>query len=201
MESQTKSTSTSQSSHTHAGKLVVVTGPSGVGKGTLLKILAERYPQRFVFSISATTRSPRSGEVDGREYFFLTRPEFELRQSEDAFLEWAEYAGNLYGTPRQAVEAWIKAGEVVLLEIELVGARKVAQAFPDAQKIFITPPSLAVLEQRIRDRGMDNEAAIAKRLEHAQAEIDAAQEFDVAIVNDDLETALGKLEQAIFPSH
>jgi guanylate kinase len=200
MESQTKSTSTSSSSHIHAGKLVVVTGPSGVGKGTLLKILAERHPQRFVFSISATTRPPRSGEVDGKEYFFLTRPEFELRQSEGAFLEWAEYAGNLYGTPRQAVEAWISAGEVVLLEIELVGARKVAQAFPDAQKIFITPPSLAVLEQRIRDRGMDNEAAIAKRMQHAQAEIDAAQEFDVAIINDDLETALGELEKAIFPS-
>jgi guanylate kinase len=198
MESQTESTSTSQSSPTRKGKLVVVTGPSGVGKGTLLKILAERHPQRFVFSISATTRHPRPGEVDGREYFFLTRSEFELRQSEQAFLEWAEYAGNLYGTPRQAVEAWIEAGEVVLLEIELVGARKVAQAFPDAQKIFITPPSLTILEQRIRDRGMDNEAAIAKRLEHAQAEIDAAQEFDVAIVNDDLETAIEKLEQAIF---
>ena len=198
MESQTDSTSKSQSSHSQKGKLVVVTGPSGVGKGTLLKILAERHPQRFVFSISATTRPPRPGEVDGKEYFFLTRPEFELRQSEGDFLEWAEYAGNLYGTPRQAVEAWISAGEVVLLEIELVGARKVAHTFPNAQKIFIAPPSIAVLEQRIRDRGMDDEAAIAKRLQHAQAEIDAAQEFDLAIVNDDLETALGKLEKAIF---
>jgi guanylate kinase len=198
MESQTKSTSASQSSQTHKGKLVVVTGPSGVGKGTLLKILAERYPQRFVFSISATTRPPRQGEVDGKEYFFLTRSEFELRQSEDAFLEWAEYAGNLYGTPRQAVEAWISAGEVVLLEIELVGARKVAQAFPEAQKIFIAPPSLVVLEQRIRDRDMDNEAAIIKRLQHAQAEIGAAQEFDLIVVNADLETAIEQLEQAIF---
>lgn len=199
MESQTKSTNSSQSRHHHKGKLVVVTGPSGVGKGTLLKILAERHPQRFVFSISATTRPPRGEEVDGKEYFFLTRLEFERRKHEGAFLEWAEYAGNLYGTPRQAVEAWIRSGEVVLLEIELVGARKVAQAFPDAQKIFIAPPSLAVLEQRIRDRGMDNEAAIAKRLQHAQAEMDAAQEFDLAIVNDDLETALEKLERAIFP--
>ncbi len=198
MESQTESTSKSQSSPRQTGKLVVVTGPSGVGKGTLLKILAERHPQRFVFSISATTRPPRPGEVDGKEYFFLTRPEFELRQSEGAFLEWAEYAGNLYGTPRQAVEAWISAGEVVLLEIELVGARKVTHTFPNAQKIFIAPPSLAVLEQRIRDRGMDNEAAIARRLEHAQAEIDAAQEFDLIVVNADLETAIKQLEQAIF---
>ncbi|NJM28599.1 MAG: guanylate kinase [Pseudanabaena sp. RU_4_16] len=198
MESQTDSTSKSQSSHSQKGKLVVVTGPSGVGKGTLLKILAERHPQRFVFSISATTRPPRPGEVDGNEYFFLTRPEFELRQSEGAFLEWAEYAGNLYGTPRQAVEAWISAGEVVLLEIELVGARQVAHTFPNAQKIFIAPPSIAVLEQRIRDRGMDNEAAIAKRLEHAQTEIDAAREFDLIVVNADLETAIEQLEQAIF---
>jgi guanylate kinase len=180
------------------GKLVVVTGPSGVGKGTLLKILAERHPNRFVFSISATTRQPRPGEVDGREYFFLNRQEFERRQREGAFLEWAEYAGNLYGTPRQAVEEWVKSGEVVLLEIELVGARKVAQTFPTAQKIFIAPPSIAVLEQRIRDRGMDDEAAIARRLERAQAEIDAAQEFDLIVVNADLETAINQLEQAIF---
>ena len=198
MESQTESISKSQSSPRQTGKLVVVTGPSGVGKGTLLKILAERHPQRFVFSISATTRPPRPGEVDGKEYFFLTRPEFELRQSEGAFLEWAEYAGNLYGTPRQAVEAWISAGEVVLLEIELVGARQVAHTFPNAQKIFIAPPSIAVLEQRIRDRGMDDEAAIAKRLQHAQTEIDAAQEFDLIVVNADLETAIKQLEKAIL---
>lgn len=204
MESPTKkSISTSQAGQHPAGqhrsgKLVVVTGPSGVGKGTLLKILAERHSQQFVFSISATTRSPRPGEVDGKEYFFLTRPEFELRRSEGDFLEWAEYAGNLYGTPRRAVEESIVLGEIVILEIELVGAREVAQAFPDAQKIFITPPSLAVLEQRIRDRGTDNDTAIAKRLERAKAEIAAAQEFDLVIVNDDLETALKQLERAIF---
>jgi guanylate kinase len=179
------------------GKLVVVTGPSGVGKGTLLKILAERHPNRFIFSISATTRQPRAGEAHGKEYFFLSRPEFEQKRQEDAFLEWAEYAGNLYGTPRQAVEEWIEAGEVVLLEIELVGARKVAQAFPDAQKIFIAPPSIAVLEQRIRDRATDNAAAISKRLERAQTEIAAAPEFDLTIINDDLETAIAQLEGAI----
>jgi guanylate kinase len=180
------------------GKLVVVTGPSGVGKGTLLRKLLERYPDRLTFSISATTRSPRSGEEHGREYWFWARTEFEAKIAEGGFLEWAEYAGNLYGTPRQPIEQAIAKGQITILEIELKGARQVAQSFPSARRIFIAPPSMAVLEARLRDRSTDSEAQIAKRLSHAQLEIAAADEFDLTITNDDLEIALQSLETAIM---
>lgn len=176
------------------GKLIVVTGPSGVGKGTLLRKLIDRYPDRILFSISATTRSPRAGEEHGREYFFWDRAEFEKKRDAGEFLEWAEYAGNLYGTPRQA----IAIGKIVLLEIELEGARQVAKSFPSAQRIFIAPPSMAVLESRLRDRSTDSEAQIIKRLHHANLEVAAANEFDITIINDDLEIALQQLESAMF---
>jgi guanylate kinase len=180
------------------GKLIVVTGPSGVGKGTLLGKLLESYPDRILFSISATTRSPRTGEEDGREYFFWSREEFQEKCDRGEFLEWAEYAGNLYGTPRQPIDRAIASGQIVLLEIELEGARQVAQTFPDAQRIFIAPPSMQVLENRLRDRSTDSEDQILKRLHHAELEIAAADEFSITIVNDDLEIALQRLENAIF---
>jgi guanylate kinase len=183
---------------TGEGKLVVVTGPSGVGKGTLLQILSDRHPGRLLFSISATTRRPRQGEIDGREYFFWTRQQFEQEREAGAFLEWAEYAGNLYGTPRKAIEEWIQLGQIIILEIELVGARQVAKNFPEAKKIFVAPPSLALLEQRLRQRNQDDEEAIVKRLHHAEMEIAAAQEFDMIVINDDLEKALKELEKEIF---
>ena len=181
-----------------AGKLIVVTGPSGVGKGTLLQKLLERYPDRILFSISATTRSPRAGEEHGREYFFWDRAEFEQKRDAGEFLEWAEYAGNLYGTPRQAIDEAIALGQIVLLEIELEGARQVAQSFPSAKRIFIAPPSMEVLESRLRDRSTDSEAQIIKRLHHAMLEVAAAHEFDITIINDDLEIALQQLESAMF---
>ncbi|TYQ29682.1 guanylate kinase [Pseudanabaena sp. UWO310] len=180
------------------GKLIVVTGPSGVGKGTLLKKLLERYADRFHFSISATTRSPRTGEEDGREYFFWSRAEFEQQRDAGGFLEWAEYAGNLYGTPIAPIQRAIAMGQIVLLEIELEGARQVATSFPNAQRIFIAPPSMQVLESRLRDRSTDSDEQIRKRLHHAELEVAAANEFDLTIVNDDLEIALQQLEKAMF---
>ncbi len=180
------------------GKLIVVTGPSGVGKGTLLQKLLDRYPDRILFSISATTRSPRTGEEHGREYFFWSRAEFEQKRDAGEFLEWAEYAGNLYGTPRQAIDAAIALGQIVLLEIELEGARQVASSFPSAKRIFIAPPSMEVLESRLRQRSTDSDEQIVKRLHHAEREVAAANEFDVIIINEDLEIAIQQLEKAMF---
>ncbi|WP_017306067.1 guanylate kinase [Spirulina subsalsa] len=179
------------------GKLIVLTGPSGVGKGTLVKALLERHPELHL-SVSATTRQPRPGEVEGKHYFFLERSHFQQMVAAGEFLEWAEYAGNLYGTPRQNVEQQIARGQIVLLEIELVGARLIQQTFPKAFRIFILPPSSAELERRLRDRGQDSEEAIVKRLGHAEAEIAASHEFDLQVVNDNLESALAKLEKAIL---
>jgi guanylate kinase len=180
------------------GKLIVVTGPSGVGKGTLLQKLLERYPDRILFSISATTRSPRAGEEHGREYFFWSRDEFEQKRDAGEFLEWAEYAGNLYGTPKPAIDQAIALGQIVLLEIELAGARQVAQSFPSAKRIFIAPPSMEVLESRLRQRSTDSDEQVIKRIHHAKLEIAAANEFDIIIVNDDLEIAMQQLETAMF---
>ena len=180
-----------------AGKLIVLTGPSGVGKGTLLRSLLKRHPELYI-SISATTRQPRSGEIDGKHYYFVSRDKFEQMVTAGELLEWAEYAGNYYGTPRDAVERQIQLGQLVILEIEVVGARKIHTTYPIALRIFILPPSLAELEQRIRLRGQDSEEAIARRLTRAKAEIDAADEFDIQIVNDDLEKALLSIEAAIF---
>lgn len=179
------------------GKLIVLTGPSGVGKGTLLQSLRQRHPELFL-SISATTRQPRPGEVDQKDYYFVTRQEFEKLVQAGELLEWAEYAGNYYGTPFAPVEQQIQLGRLVILEIEVVGARKIHDTFPNALRIFILPPSLDELEQRLRSRGQDSEEAIAKRLSHAKSEIDAADEFDLQIVNDDLQNALLSIETAIF---
>lgn len=180
-----------------SGQLIVITGPSGVGKGTLVKLLLASHPE-LSLSISATTRPPRTGETDGEDYFFLSRHQFEEKIEKGELLEWAKYAGNYYGTPRQAVEDKLQQGEQVVLEIEVVGARKIQESFPDARRIFILPPSLSALEQRLEKRGKDTPDAIAQRLDHAETEIAAAEEFDYSVINDDLDRALAELEKIIF---
>ncbi|MEO0802121.1 MAG: guanylate kinase [Cyanobacteria bacterium J06642_2] len=181
------------------GRLIVITGPSGVGKGTLLAKLRHHHPD-LGYSISATTRSSRAGEVHGQHYFFVSREEFLQMREAGELLEWAEYAGNFYGTPLQPVQQKIEQGEDIVLEIELVGARQVAQSWPDALKIFIQPPSLAELEHRIRDRAQDDEASIKKRLVQAKVELAAAEEFDCVVTNDNLDRALTELESIVFPT-
>ena len=179
------------------GKLIVITGPSGVGKGTIVESLLQRHA-RLSVSVSATTRQPRKGEVEGKDYYFVSREEFERAIANNEFLEWAEYTGNYYGTPKSRVKAQLEQGNSIILEIELVGARKIAKIFPDALRIFILPPSIEELEQRIRKRGKNSEESIAKRLKIAKAEIAASKEFDLEIVNQDLETAIAQIEAAIF---
>lgn len=179
------------------GRVIVFTGPSGVGKGTLLRALLQNHPE-LRLSTSATTRSPRPGEIHGQHYYFVSREEFQQMVDQGQLLEWAEFAGNYYGTPRQPVIDLVQAGHWVILEIELEGARQVRASFPEAFQLFILPPSLGELEQRIRQRGQDAEEAIQKRMHRAEAEIKAAAEFDIQIVNDDFQTALSQLEQVLF---
>lgn len=179
------------------GQLIVFTGPSGVGKGTLLRSLLARHPE-LELSISVTTRAPREGEIDGRHYYFVNREQFQGFIATGQLLEWAEFAGNFYGTPRTPVEEMIAQGKLVVLEIELEGARQVRETFPGALQLFILPPSAQELERRIRLRGQDSEEAIARRLHRAQVEIAAADEFDIVIVNDNFDRALEAIEMALF---
>ena len=179
------------------GKLIVITGPSGVGKGTIVRSLLASHSQ-LSLSISATTRKPRSGERDGRDYYFVDRQEFEAMIESDRLLEWAEYAGNYYGTPKDKVEETINLGKWILLEIELVGARAIKQIFPSALRLFILPPSLTELERRLRSRGKDSEEAIIRRLARAKEEIAASQEFTHCITNDNLGKTIQEIEKLIF---
>lgn len=181
----------------NSGRLIVLTGPSGVGKGTLLAALFQAHPELYL-SISATTRAPREGEIEGVNYYFFDRAQFEQAIQADELLEWAEFAGNYYGTPIQPVRDRVAAGGLMILEIELLGARQVAKIFPEALRIFILPPSMEILEERLRSRAQDSEEAILKRLAVARSEIAAADEFDLQIVNDNLDTALAEIETAIF---
>jgi guanylate kinase len=178
------------------GKLIVLTGPSGVGKGTLLKALLAKQPEIYL-SISATTRPPREGETDGVEYYFYTRARCEEAIAAGELLEWAQFAGNYYGTPIAPVQAQITSGRSIILEIEVEGARQIGKIFPSALRIFILPPDMAELENRIRERGTDSDEAISRRLHHAWSEIAAADEFDAQIVNNDFDAALDRLEKLV----
>lgn len=173
-------------------KLVVITGPSGVGKGTMIKRLLASC-DGLAMSVSATTRAPRDGEVDGRDYHFLSRDEFEHRLEAGDFLESAEYAGNLYGTLIDEVFARGDEARGVVLEIEVQGAEQVKSKIDDAVMIFIAPPDRESLESRLRQRATDSDDQIALRLAQAEVEIEAVARFDTVIVNDELETASAQL--------
>jgi guanylate kinase len=178
------------------GKVFVITGPSGVGKGTLIERLREQIPE-LELSISATTRVPRPGEVDGRDYHFLTSAEFEHRVKAGDFLEHATYSGNRYGTLREEVDRRLADGASVVLEIEVQGARQVRDAMPEAVQIFIAPPSPEVLRERLERRGTDAREAIEERLRTAESELEARDEFPHVVVNDDLQKAASELERLV----
>jgi guanylate kinase len=169
--------------------VLVITGPSGVGKGTLIQGLLERVPGAEL-SVSATTRAPREGEVNGRDYHFLEEAEFQDRVARGEFVEHAEYAGNRYGTLRSELQ---RPARLIVLEIDLQGARQIRSTLPDVDQVFIAPPSFEELERRLTGRGLDSEDQIARRLEVARGELAAKDEFPHVVVNADLEEALREL--------
>lgn len=177
-------------------KLFVISGSSGVGKGTVLKGFLDKNPN-FMLSISCTTRNPRKGEVDGINYFFLSHDEFQNCIDNDKFLEWAEFAGNRYGTKRKYIKQCLEEGKDIILEIDTQGALQVKQQMPEAVLIFICPPSIEILENRLRGRHTEDEATIQKRLDEVKIELERAEKFDYRVVNDDLETAITNLEHII----
>ena len=177
-------------------KVFVITGPSGVGKGTLIRELQDRVPG-LELSVSATTRPPRSGEVDGRDYHFLDREEFDRRATDGEFLEHATYSGHRYGTLRSEVERRLAEGVSVVLEIEVQGARQVRAAMPESVQVFIAPPAPGDLRERLLGRGTDSPDQIDERLRTAELELAAAEEFQHVVVNDEIERAAAALERIV----
>lgn len=181
-----------------APKLIVVSAPSGAGKTTLCQMLLRDFPDRLVLSISSTTRPPRGDERNGREYFFLSREEFERSIREGRFAEWARVHSHFYGTSKEVIERSFSEGKSVLLDIDVQGAMSLARAYPGScHRIFIVPPDMATLEGRLRSRGTESEDAIQRRLENARAELARREEFDRTVVNDTLDRAYLELKRII----
>lgn len=184
----------------HKGILIVVSGFSGAGKGTLMKKLVQEY-DNYALSISATTRAPRAGEEEGREYFFITKEAFEQKIAENGLIEYARYCENYYGTPRDYVEEQLEAGRDVILEIEIQGALKIRKQFPTALLLFIMPPSVAELRHRLTGRGTETAEVIDRRLARAAEEAEGIEEYDYIVVNDDLGTCVKQLHEIILAAH
>ena len=183
------------------GILTVVSGFSGAGKGTIMKELLKRHSDTYALSISATTRNPRPGETDGVEYFFRTREEFEQMIAEDALIEYAQYVGNYYGTPKAYVEEQLLAGKNVILEIEIQGALKVKEKFPDTLLLFVTPPSAEELKNRLVGRGTETMDGVMSRLNRANEEAEGIEQYDYLVINDVLEDAVEEIHQIIQNEH
>lgn len=184
----------------YKGILIVVSGFSGAGKGTLMKKLVQEY-DNYALSISATTRAPRAGEEDGREYFFITKEAFEQKIAENGLIEYARYCENYYGTPRDYVEKQLEAGRDVILEIEIQGALKIRKQFPTALLLFVMPPNVEELKHRLTGRGTETPEVIDKRLARAAEEAEGIEEYDYIVVNDDLETCVEQLHEIILAAH
>lgn len=177
------------------GFLIVISGFSGAGKGTVVKKLVEKYG--YSLSISATTRAPREGEENGREYYFKTEAEFQNLIDYNGFIEWAQYVDNYYGTPRKFVEKEMAEGRDVILEIEVQGAMNVKQQYPDSIHIFVSAPDAESLKSRLVERGTESEAVIAKRLKRASEEADDVKEYDYIVINDDIEECVDTIHSII----
>ena len=176
--------------------LVIITGPSGVGKGTVVKKILD-LNDKFWLSISATTRKKRTGEINGEHYYFLSKEKFQEMIRSNSFIEWAQFADNFYGTPLESINKKIKDGYIVILEIEVEGARQIKEKFPNSLSIFLMPPSKKELEQRIRNRATDSEASIIKRLKRSEFEIDCSKKFDYIVINNVLEETVNKICEII----
>ncbi len=183
-----------------SGKLFIISGPSGVGKSTVLKALFREHPDLY-FSVSATTRAPREGEIDGVHYRFIKSEQFLQMVQENEFLEYAEYVGSFYGTPRGPVEDAMAQGRDAFLDIEIQGAQQVYEKRPDAVRIFIAPNSWAELERRLTERGTDSAEKIQKRLLRAKVELQAAENYDYLVVNDTVEQAVHEMEAIFLAEH
>ncbi len=182
------------------GILIVVSGFSGAGKGTLVKKLVQEY-DNYALSISATTRNPRPGEEDGREYFFIQKEEFEQKIAENGLIEYACYCDNYYGTPRAYVEKQLADGKDVILEIEIQGALKVRKQYPDALLLFVMPPSAEELRRRLEGRGTETPDVIDKRMRRAREEASGIEEYEYVVVNDDLDICVKELHELITAAH